>query len=160
LSAQGRYHDSLAPLRRCLSIDADNLAALDCLSNALINTARYSEALEVLRRANSLNQPGLAARLAFILATCPEDGLRNGAEALEYARQTCPQVESCGPGGLDALAAALAEAGLYEQAAHHARRALELLRTSSRAENRNLSKAIAERLGLYEAGRPYRLPPS
>jgi hypothetical protein len=45
-------------------------------------------------------------QLAWLLATCPADDLRNGAQAVRYARQLCPQAGSCPPDYLDTLAAA------------------------------------------------------
>jgi tetratricopeptide (TPR) repeat protein len=158
LSRQGRYGEALVPLRRCLRLKPDHVGALDSLSKTLIYFGRFDEVDELLRGALPLEDPRLVSRLAFLLATCPDETLRDGAVALEYARKVCPDAETCGPERLDALAAALAETGRFDEAVDVARRALERARQSPLPADRELVEPIGERLELYESGQPYRLP--
>jgi Leucine-rich repeat (LRR) protein len=87
--------------------------------------------------------------LAWIWATCPDDRLRNGPRALEYARRSCERTEFQEPGYLDTLAAAHAECGDFAQATYWEQRVLELLPEEEHGEYR-------ARLELYEMGQPYR----
>ena len=57
------------------------------------------------------------------------------------------------PEAADTLAAALAEAGRFDEAAKAAGSALESARRAGRAD---LARAIEARLGHYRAGRAYR----
>ena len=54
--------------------------------------------------------------LAWLLATCPVDGLRNGHEAVEHATWACQATEWSRPHFLGTLAAACAEIGDFDQA--------------------------------------------
>jgi len=157
LFAAGRYSEALTPLRQCVQLQPDNATAVDCLSSALIYFGRFEEVSALLHRALSLDDSWLVNRLAFLLATCPDNDLRDGAAALEYARQACPDVASCGPAYLDATAAALAETGRFDAAVRLARQALERARQSPAPADRQLIEGIEKRLALYESGRPYRL---
>ena len=92
---------------------------------------------------------------SWILATNPLDVGRNGELAFELARQNAVTTERADPNVLDALAAAQAEMGLFEEAAVTAG---EALRAARQRRMRSIETAIAGRKRLYEMGRPYRLP--
>lgn len=92
---------------------------------------------------------------SWILATNPLDVGRNGELAFELARQNAVTTERGDPNVLDALAAAQAELGLFEEAAVTAGEALSAAR---QRRMRSIETAIAGRKRLYEMGRPYRLP--
>ena len=160
LSEHGRYDEAVLTLRRCLALESNHLPALDALSRALTDARRYKEAIELLQRANPLRQRWITNRLAFLLATCPQDELRDGSEALRYARQLCPKVEKCAPIDLDVFAAGLAEAGYFSDARTLAQMALDKLRASDKPKDRKLIAPVTERLRTYESRHPYRLPPS
>ena len=64
--------------------------------------------------------------LAWVLATCPEASVRNGAEAVELARRAVKLSDGREPAILGTLAAAYAEAGRFPEAVQTARKALEL----------------------------------
>ena len=154
----GRYDEALTPLRECLRITPGNLQALNSLTEALMKVGHYQEAGELLRRALPLGQLSLLNRLAFLLATCPDDALRDGRAALEYARRLCPRTELCRAEYLDTLAAALAETGRFEEARAVARQALESTHSSIPSTDDILLEAITIRLRQYESNQPYRLP--
>ena len=158
LHSLGRYDEALVPARRWAQTDPENPLVLDCLVDTLLSAARYQEACELLHDKVRLDNPQLINRLAFLLATCPDDALRDSRAALEYARRLCPRTESCRAEYLDTLAAALAETGRYEEASAVARQALERMRHARLPEDNILVRRIRERLRLYEAQRPYRLP--
>ena len=54
--------------------------------------------------------------LARLLATCPQDHIRNGKKAVEYARQACELTHWKNSAQLSTLAAAYAEAGQFDEA--------------------------------------------
>ena len=94
--------------------------------------------------------------LAWLLATCPDARLRNGARAVELAQQAVQLSGGNSPEILDTLAAAYAEAGRFPEAIETAQRALDL----SAAQNKNpLTEVIQNQLKLFETHSPYREKP-
>jgi tetratricopeptide (TPR) repeat protein len=93
---------------------------------------------------------GLAlARAARFLACCPDGEFRDGAMALEFARQAA-QLPEDQPWQTESIfAAAHAELGDFSAAVRHAERALDLAPDVEKPER-------ADRLALYRAGHPYR----
>jgi serine/threonine-protein kinase len=88
--------------------------------------------------------------LAWMLATCPQDKVRNGKRAVELARQSAEKTRWRNPSVLDTLAAAEAENGDFAAAARWQTRVLELAgETKSRPE-------MEARLKLYQDKKAYR----
>ena len=101
-------------------------------------------------RAYELGEQRQAAYdLAWLLATCPEASLRDGAKAVQFAREACQYEDYKDSDGLDVLAAACAEAGRWEEAIDWASRALELDASGE-------TGAMRLRLELYRCREPYR----
>ena len=155
---QGKRAEAIEPLRELLRIDPDNSEAADYLSLSLLELGCYREAAETLRLEAAMRDPRLVNRLALILAAAPDDTLRDGAAALQYAQRLCPRIESCRIVYLATLAAALAENGRYGEAAELTRTAISRSQQSPDPSDRRLAAPLAAQLALYEAGQPYRLP--
>ncbi len=158
LARQGRTDEAAAHMREVLRLQPDNAPALAQLADLLVRQKKIREALDAYRAALRA-EPGLvgaANNLAWILATHPDPAFRNGAEAVRVAEQACGGAASSNAQCLDTLAAAYAEAGRFTDAAEAARKALSL---TANLPGRTDADAIARRLALYEAGRPYRSEP-
>jgi tetratricopeptide (TPR) repeat protein len=111
-------------------------------------------AVEHLTRAVEL-VPGNLTRsteLAWVLATSHADDVRDGKRAVALARKAVEQTEGKRPEPLDALAAALAETGRFEEAAEVAQRALRL----AREIESDRTTQIETRRKLYLERKPYR----
>jgi tetratricopeptide (TPR) repeat protein len=91
--------------------------------------------------------------LAWLLATCPDASVRDGAKAIELAQQAVKLSGGKDPGFLDTLAAAYAEAGHFFQAVETARKALVL---AKQQKQQLLVHSLRARIALYEAGKPFR----
>jgi tetratricopeptide (TPR) repeat protein len=87
--------------------------------------------------------------LAWIWATCPDAAIRDGRRAVESARKACELTDWKKAHCLDALAAAHAESGRFEEAVQWAERAVELARDAEKA-------AYLSRLEAYRQGQPWR----
>jgi Zn-dependent protease len=99
------------------------------------------------------NLVGAHNNLAWLLATCPVDALRDGEEALEHAMWACKATDWATPNCLGTLAAAYAELGDFGQAVHWQERAL----ADSAYRRKYGEEEVRDRLRLYEQGMPYRL---
>jgi len=142
-------------LHRALRISPESVPVRGNLAIQYIRMRRYAEAATVLREGLALSprEASLAGKLAWLLATCPDSTVRNGLEAVTWATRACQATAHRDPVMLDALGAALAEAGRFDQAVHVALQAAELAR---RAHKDGLARAIQMRAGAYQIGRPWR----
>ncbi len=131
-----------------------NSATIHGLLGALLSsTGQHGEALAHLQAAFAAN-PGdvtIASNLAWVLATSPEKMHRNGHRAVQLAELACKGTAYKSPPLLDTLAAAYAEAGQFDQAIQTTLKAIEIVRSDSKASTATLES----RLKLYRAGRPY-----
>jgi tetratricopeptide (TPR) repeat protein len=94
---------------------------------------------------------GLAYReKAWILATCPDDTIRNG----KAARLAQERTKDAGGETWEALAAALAETGDFAAAVEWQKKAIADAGYVSEAGN-----AVRERLKVYEGQKPFRTAP-
>jgi TPR repeat protein len=101
------------------------------------------------------NKGNVTARnnLAWLLATSPEPGLRDGERAVTLAEPVAITFDSWGY--LDTLAAAWAERGDFTEAVRTQQRAIKL--AEPEADPATLA-ALRERLKRFEAKQPYREP--
>ena len=91
--------------------------------------------------------------LAWLLATCPDDGIRNGARAVELAERACKITEWRATVLMGTLAAAYAEAGRFPDAIAMAEKAIAKARDEKQDD---VAKRNGELLELYRSGKPYR----
>jgi tetratricopeptide (TPR) repeat protein len=128
------------------------------LSRVLLSGDRpgYAEAVDVLRRGvkNLPDDLGMANALAWLLATCPRDEVRNGSEALALALRVCQKTEMRNPSYLDTLAAAYAEVGKFEKAAQVMQQAVEAVTASGQQAAASTYRARQQK---YLSRQPYRL---
>ena len=118
---------------------------------------RYADAVSELKEALRLkgDWADAAQQLAWILATCPDDTIRNGTEAVKFARIAQRSSKTSTPLLLDIVAASLAEAGEFEEAVSTARKAMELYKQAGSAKQ---AEEVSKRMEMYLAGRAYRTP--
>ena len=116
----------------------------------------WQSAIEDYREALKLQPTAASAHtnLAWLLAACPVDALRNGQEAVERATWACDATGWSLPSLLATLAAACAEAGDFGQAVSLQKRAIS---DPAYSQTQGESTVLA-RLRLYEQGLPFRLP--
>ena len=91
--------------------------------------------------------------LAWLLATCPDGNVRNGAEALALVEPLVRRARRTEPAVLDTLAAALAETGRFTEATTAMDEVLALLPEDTPAERR---AAYQTRRDHYASGRAWR----
>lgn len=153
---KGRPDDAIASFRRAIEIDPTFAAAHYNLGLTLRNLGRYAEAAEAFDQAIKLDfeNPQYLATFARLLATAPDEGVRDGALAVDLAVRASVMRQNRDIVVLDTLAAAHAEAGQWEMALSVQRHAVQLAeRAGLPAE---LIEQMRQRLALYESERPYR----
>lgn len=113
----------------------------------------FSQALEDLKRCQTgyPRDPQLQLSIAWILATCPDDKIRDGRRALRIAGELCDPVTCETSAPLNALAAAHAEMGDFAEAEKLLRRAVALS-----PFDRSLREASAQRLAAIRRREPIR----
>src|SRR5262249_28243335 len=97
----------------------------------------------------------LTRGLACLLATCPAERFRDGPAALKLARRACELTEWRERNCLDALAAACAEVGQFDQAIEYQAKALAL-----ETDGYYDREAGKRQLEVYRKRQGYRDPPS
>jgi tetratricopeptide (TPR) repeat protein len=148
---QGQFDEALADLAEHLRLHPDDVMAY--LSRSVLYKQRgaLSEALQDLNTAHRAapDNPMVCNNLAWMLATCTDDRLRDGGRAFALARQACQATEWKNPFCLDTLAAACAETGVYEEAVRWQTQSLDLCNLEEKPVRR-------VRLQRYQARQPYR----
>jgi hypothetical protein len=95
------------------------------------------------------------ADLAALLATCPDASVRNGNQAVDFARHACELTEWKLPYCLVTLAAAYAESGDFPQAVKYQKHVLTM-----RPWTDSERDEIQAHLDLYQQGKPFHEVPS
>ncbi len=154
VTAASNSDESLMAWRRVVEQAPADKSARDRLATLLIGTGRHEEAIAVLRHGLEINPADveMSRRLAWELATAPDEDLRNGNEAQRLAEYALSQ-RAGDPVFSDTLAAAMAENGDFAQAIEFADIALELLDPDGPDA---LRSAIVGRRELYLAQKPFR----
>ncbi len=159
LERQSKYAEAAELAQRALLAHPDSAELSYRLAAALAAQGRLREAVLMYRQALSVRPrwPEAASELAWILATSVERELRAGAEAIGLAKAACVQMQTPSAAALDALAAAHAEVGEFQDAVNAAELALASARKNAGAE---AVAGASRRLDLYRDGQPCRSHPS
>jgi tetratricopeptide (TPR) repeat protein len=157
LAQTGELDEAITCFQKALQSKPGFAEAHNNLGNAFLQKGNVAEAIAHFQKALQLEpaQPTIQNNLAWLLATCPEASLRDGARAVELARQANALTGGENPAMLRTLAAALAEAGRYSEAVESAQRALPLAGAQS---NTTLAGQLQAEMQLYQAGSPFHSP--
>jgi hypothetical protein len=106
------------------------LNALKMYSKGVKESAEgiFNNALQSYEKACRLDPrfPWSANNMAWVLATCPDKGLRDGRRAIEYAKQAIKVQKIDVPDFINTLAAAHAAAGDFDSAVRLCRKSIDL----------------------------------
>src|SRR6266480_2051376 len=153
LFQQGRIDDAIAQWQKALAIQPNDAAGHTSLGNAFLQKGWPEKAIVHYQRAAQIDPGEVSARnnMAWVLATSSDPSIRNGAMALNLARQA---VEISG--GKDAiffrtLAASYGECGKFADAIAAAEKG-ELI-AISRGDS-DLARTLEKDIALYRADIP------
>ena len=151
LLRKGSIDEAIARFQTALALAPRDAQAHNDLAVALTQKRQFAQAAAQFREAIGID-PQFAqahANLAWLLATSPEAAIRNGSEALRWAAKAVDLSRGKDASMLDALAAAYAEAGRFQEAVETARRAIDVALPP-------LIPALKARLAMYERKQPFR----
>jgi tetratricopeptide (TPR) repeat protein len=154
LLQKGKVDEAITHLQKALEINPGYAEAHNNLGNAFSLKGDLSETIIHYQQALQIEpaNPGFLNNLAWLLATCPQELLRNGGKAVELARKANDLTGGNNPLILHTLAAACAEAGRFPEAVDTAQRALQ---TTGAHSNSKLARQLQLELTLYQAGTPF-----
>ncbi len=157
LALQEQFAEAIGHLRVALLFSPDVATRLQC-ATLLHQTGDYSGAAAQFRHALREHPHCVEAlnNLALILATAPDEKVRNGAEAVLCAEEASSLPAPKGMCVAGTLAAAYAEAGRFKDAIATAEKAVAAETAAGETAFANMN---AQLLARYRAGLPFHEPP-
>ena len=145
--------EAIRRFTRALEIDEEHFASLRGRSDAEISIGNHPAAIADLDKAHALkpDDTGVLNNLAWLLATSPDDAIRNGTRAIELAQKACELTEWKEPHIISTLAAGHAEAGDFAKAREFSQKAVDASDDSDQVKEQ-----LKGELASYEAEKPWR----
>jgi len=153
LNQQKKYEQAIQDLTDALRLNPRYASALKLRGDAHRKLGEYAEAKADYAQALQFDprDPLTRNSMVWLLATCPDEEIRDGKRAVELAKVACEMTDFKNGICIDTLAAAHAEAGDFD-------RAVELQHQAIALDTPGHDKEMAEKcLELYEDGEPYRV---
>lgn len=134
-----------------LAADAANVAAYRGRADSYLSLGKQADAIADYEKAltHEPKNSGALNNLAWVLATSPEEPLRNGKRSIELAKLACEVTEYKQAHILSTLAAGYAESGDFETAINWSKKAVELGADELKGQ-------LKKELESYEAHKPWR----
>jgi tetratricopeptide (TPR) repeat protein len=148
----GQPRKSIETFSSVLKLEPEDYRALRFRGDANLNIGNHAAAVADFAAAVKLNadDEGLLNNYAWVLATSPDDKVRDGKRAIELATEAAELTTYTVPHILSTLAASYAETGDFETAKKWSKKAVEL------GENDADREQLGKELASYEAGKPWR----
>ena len=147
----GQTEEALVWYREAIKRSPEDAETRKGLGVALRACGQTGEAIAETRRALEFQPDHIPAKLslAWMLATAPQNSLRDGEDAIRLAGEANKATGGRNPEVLRVLAAAQAETGDFSRAIPTAKKAL-------READGELAASLRRELARYEAGQPVR----
>ena len=149
--AEKKLDEARAAYSNVLDMAPDNVVALRGRGDALLNLGKHAEAVADYEKVLKLldDDAGLLNNLAWVLATSPDEKLRDGRRAIELATKACELTDYKQAHIVSTLAAAYAEIGDFAAAVKWSEKGLEIGDDSTR-------EPLQKELESYRAEKPWR----
>jgi tetratricopeptide (TPR) repeat protein len=149
------FNSAIADYSQAIQLDPRDVVLLGNRGTACINRKLYAMAIADFRESIRLDPTYAPAwnNFAWIMATCPNEQLRDGQRAVAFATRACELSKWKTAGYLCTLAAAHAECGNFPEAIRREKQAVALGLASKYEKDRS-----DMRMKCYEAGQPYHDP--
>jgi len=134
-----------------LKRDPENFAALRGRADAYLNIGEHAAAVADFEKAVAVDgeDSGVLNNFAWVLATSPDDEVRDGKRAIELATKACELTEYKASHILSTLAAAYAETGDFETARKWSQKAVDMKEPEHLAQ-------LEKELESYKQEKPWR----
>src|SRR5438552_5607040 len=155
LFQQGRTDEAIALWRKAASTQLEDGSFHTVLGDAFLNKGLRRDAIAEYELAarSSPQDPLPRNNLAWLLATCGDTSIRDGAKATELASRAVQLSRGADPSCLRTLAAANAESGQFSEAIKVAQRGKEIATSQG---NLQLANVLQGDIALYQIGLPVR----
>jgi Flp pilus assembly protein TadD len=162
LARQGRGREAILHLRAAILFEPKFKPKIEprvALAALLYQAGDPRQAVAQFRQVLSLktDQVETLNNLAWILATCSDARVRDGAEAVQCAERACQLTAFKQAGMVGTLAAAYAEAGRFPEAVATAEKAVDLANAGGNTQFAAVNRQL---LMLYRAGKPWHEKPA
>src|SRR5207248_1121527 len=123
---KGEFEQAMSHYYKLLELEPENAENHNIVGTVLIQRGRVKEAVEQWKQTLTSDPDNGNAKinLAWVLATCPDDSIRNGRRAVELAEEAWQLSGKKNPMVLRTLAAAYGESGRFAEAIDSAQRAV------------------------------------
>ncbi len=154
---QGKLQDAIRHFSLAIKANSDSAESRNNLGAALAQLGRFREAIATLKEGVQRHPEDapLAYTLAWQLSTAPRPEWRDGEVALRLMRKFTEKSGNRNPFVLNALAAAYAESGRFEEAVNAAREAAS---RADEAGKKEMASQIRSLVQGFEKKIPYRSP--
>ena len=161
LQAQGLIPQAAVHYRMALAMHPDNMHYLAnyYLADILWHYGHYHEAETNMQASAEINPENLEAVNAFawMLAACPDASARDGARAVQVAKNACEESHYQTTRYVGTLAAAYAEAGRFDDAIATAQKAIALAQQYGQTD---LAERNEQLLEVYQSHQAYHETPA
>jgi tetratricopeptide (TPR) repeat protein len=155
----GEPQKAIGAYTEVLKIEADNFLALRSRGDAYLNMGDHAAAVADFEKAIALEpeDTSLLNNYAWVLATSPDDAVRNGRRAVELATKAGEKTEFKRPHILSTLAAAYAETGDFATARKWSEKAVATPDPDAPEDKaKEMAEELAKELASYEQEKPWR----
>ena len=145
------YASAVEIYTEILAEDPENAAVFKLRADANLYLGKQAEATADYEATLKIRpeDDGVLNNLAWLLATSPEEKLRDGMRAIELATQACKLTDYKKPHILSTLASGYAEIGDFETAIDWSKKSVDLA-------DESLKAALTKELESYQQGKPWR----
>jgi tetratricopeptide (TPR) repeat protein len=132
--------------------------ALRARGDALLSVGRHADAIRDYEEALKIdpNDTGVLNNLAWVLATSPEDNLRDADRSIALGTKACELTNYARPHILSTLAAGYAEKGDWETAIKWSSKAVELGSKAKENDEDDVLDQLQKELESYKQRKPWR----
>jgi tetratricopeptide (TPR) repeat protein len=158
LMRRGRVPEAIQHSEEALRIRPNDADAQNNLGLAMLQTGDTKRAVTHLEKALDVDPGHMNAEvnLAWVLATSPDDSLRNGARAVQLAEDVVNRAGHPNAIVLRTLAAAYAEVGRFNDAITTAQQAIEIAKATA---NEGLISDLERSIAAYQSNQSVRSGP-
>lgn len=158
LMRRGRVNEAIEHSEEAVRIRPTDTDAQNNLGLALLQNGDPKRAVAHFEEALAVNPGHMNAEvnLAWVLATSPDDSVRNGARAVALAEDVLNRAGHANAIVLRTAAAAYAEVGRFDDAIKTAQQAIEISRATG---NEGLVGDLERSIAAYRANQPIRSGP-